>query len=100
MVIAASFGIGAALQKTGAAAFIATSLISLAGGNPWLTLLLVALLTSFFTEIVTNNAAAIIMFHIALASASALGVSFVPFAIVLMLTASSSLRLQLVIKPI
>ncbi len=90
VVIAASFGIGAALQKTGAATFIATSLISLAGGSPWLTLLLVALLTSFFTEIVTNNAAAIIMFHIALASASALAVSFLPFAIVLMLTASSS----------
>jgi hypothetical protein len=41
VVIATSFGIGAALEKTGAASFMAGGLIGLADGDPWITLALV-----------------------------------------------------------
>ncbi|HEX5443124.1 MAG TPA: SLC13 family permease, partial [Pirellulales bacterium] len=45
LAIAASFAIGAALEKTGAAAQIAGSMIELAAGNPWASLALVYLAT-------------------------------------------------------
>jgi di/tricarboxylate transporter len=82
LVIAAAFGIGIALEKTGAAGMVA--------GNPWATLALVFLATSLFTNLITNNAAAALMFPIALAAAARLDVSVLPFAIVIMKAASAS----------
>jgi di/tricarboxylate transporter len=48
------------------------------------------LATSLFTNLITNNAAAALMFPIALAVAARLGVSVLPFAIVIMKAASAS----------
>lgn len=90
VVIASAFGIGTALQKTGAAGVAAQSLIGLAEGAPWLALAFVYLATALLTALVTNNAAAVIMFPIALATAEHLGVNFLPFAIVIMVAASAS----------
>ncbi len=90
LVIAASFALGRALEKTGAAEAVAGGLIGLAGGRPWLTLAIVYAVTTFFTEVVTNNAAAILVFPIALAAAGSLGVSFMPFVIAIMVAASAS----------
>lgn len=90
VVIASAFGIGTALQKTGAAAVLAESLIGLAQEVPWLTLVLVYLTTALLTALITNNAAAVIMFPIALSTAEHLGVNFLPFAIVIMVAASAS----------
>jgi len=90
LVIAASFGIGNALQSTGAAEAIAASLIVPAGGSPWVALALVFAITATFTAIITNNAAAVLMFPIALATAERLGVSFMPYAITIMVAASAS----------
>jgi len=90
LVIAASFGLGRALQTTGAAEAIAGSLIGLAGGRPWLTLVVVYAVTTVFTEIITNNAAAILIFPIALASAQKLGVNLMPFVVAIMVAASAS----------
>lgn len=90
LVIAASFGIGMALDKTGAANLVAGGLLALAGDNPWATLALVFVATSVFTNLITNNAAAALMFPIALAAASRLDVSMMPFAIVIMKAASAS----------
>lgn len=47
-------------------------------------------LTALFTEMITNNAAAVLMFPIALAVSEQLGVSFIPFAIAVMFAASAS----------
>jgi di/tricarboxylate transporter len=44
--------------------------------------------TMVFTELVTNNAAAVLVFPIALAAARSLSVSFMPFAITIMIAAS------------
>ncbi|MDP2432880.1 MAG: SLC13 family permease [Pseudomonadota bacterium] len=90
LVIAASFGIGIALEKTGAAGLLAGGLVGLAGDNPWATLALFFLATSLFTNLITNNAAAALMFPIALAAAARLDVSVLPFAIVIMKAASAS----------
>ena len=90
LVIAASFGLGRALQTSGAAEAIAGRLIGLAGGSPWLTLVVVYAVTTVFTEIITNNAAAILIFPIALATAGKLGVNFMPFVVAIMVAASAS----------
>ncbi len=90
IVIAASFGIGTALQKTGAALAISQFLITLAGGVPWLALVFVFIATALFSAIATNNAAAVIMFPIALTTAQNLEVNFLPFAMTIMVAASAS----------
>ncbi len=90
VVIAASFGIATAMQNSGAAMAIAQSLIALAGDTPWLALAVVFAATALFSAIATNNAAAVIMFPIALSTAAGLGVSFLPFAVTIMVAASAS----------
>jgi di/tricarboxylate transporter len=90
VAIAASFGLGRALEKTGAAHFVAENLIALARGDPWRTLAVVYLVTMVFTELITNNAAAVLVFPIALSTAQALGVSFMPFTVAIMMAASAS----------
>jgi len=90
VVIATSFGIGAALQQSGAALFVAQGLMGLAGGEPWLALALVFGVTALLTALATNNVAAVLMFPIALAAAQQLGVSLLPFAITIMVAASAS----------
>ena len=90
IVIAASLGIGSALQSTGAAGAIAQNLMSLSGNNPWWALTLVFVTTSLFTAVATNNVAAVMMFPIALAIAHDLNVNFMPYAITIMMAASAS----------
>jgi di/tricarboxylate transporter len=90
IAIAASFGLGSALEQTGAAQHIAEQLIALAQGSPWATLAVVYLVTMLFTELITNNAAAVLVFPIALSTSQNLGVSFLPFAIAIMMAASAS----------
>jgi di/tricarboxylate transporter len=90
IVIAASLGLGKALEITGAAGFIAGTLIDLARGNPWLTLAIVYVITSTLTEVITNNAAAVLVFSIALGAAEAMGVDFKPFLFTIMMAASAS----------
>jgi di/tricarboxylate transporter len=90
IVIAASFGLGSALHNTGAAESIAISLIELAGGNEVISLALMFTATALLSAVATNNAAAVIMFPIALTTANNLGVSLMPFVLTLMVAASTS----------
>ncbi|GHC32587.1 SLC13 family permease [Aidingimonas halophila] len=90
VVIAAAFSLGAAMDKTGAASAIAGLLMQLGGASPWLALALVYLMTVVFTELITNNAAAVLMFPIANSVAEQMGVSLLPFAIAIMIAASAS----------
>ena len=90
LVIGAALSIGKALETTGAAGAIATSLIQFSGNNPWLALAIVYAVTNLLTEAITNNAAAALIFPIALALSQNLGVSFMPFAIAIMIGASAS----------
>jgi len=90
LVIAAAFALGTALQKTGVATLTAHGLIALAGSTPWMNLVAVYAVTALFTAIITNNAAAVMMFPIAQAVAADLGVDVMPFAIAVMIAASAS----------
>jgi di/tricarboxylate transporter len=90
VVIATSFGIGAAMEKTGAASLLAGGLIGLAGGDPWLTLALVFVATALLTSFATNNVAAVLVFPIALQAAHGMGVDPTPFVVTIMVSASAS----------
>jgi di/tricarboxylate transporter len=90
VVIATSLGIGAALQKTGAASMLAGSLIGLAQGMPWVSLTLVFLSAALLTALATNNVAAVLVFPIAMDAARLMDVSPLPFVVTLMVAASAS----------
>ena len=90
IVIAAALGFGAALEQTRAAEAIAGGVISLVHDEPWLALAMVYLVTTFFTEIITNNAAAALVFPIAMSTAERLEVNPMPFVICIMVGASAS----------
>jgi len=90
VVIAASFALGNAMTNTGAAEWIAGGLLGFGDLTPWVTLAIIYVLTAAFTEVITNNAAAVLMFPIALAVSEQLGVQFLPFAIAVMFAASAS----------
>jgi len=88
VAIAASFGLGHALKETGVAQTAAQAMLSVAGQHPWFALIAVYVLTVVFTELMSNNAAAVLMFPLALATAQSLGVSYMPFTIAIMFAAS------------
>jgi len=90
VVISTSFGVGAALQTSGAAGVLADGIINLAGGNPWVTLVLVFAVTALLTSIATNNVAAVLAFPIALSAAHHMNVDVMPFAMTIMVAASAS----------
>ncbi len=90
LVIAAAFGIGTAVETTGVALTAAHGVIGFIGDDPWLNLAAIYLLTTLFSSIVTNNAAAVLMFPIAVAVAGDLDVDIIPFVIAVMVSASAS----------
>lgn len=90
LTIAASFALGAALEKTGVAAVLADYIVQFSHGSPWLMLLLMYLVVSLLTEVITNNAAAVVMVPIALAMAQQAGINPEPFILGIMMAASAS----------
>ncbi len=90
LVIGAALGMSMALETTGAAAAIAGSLLGLTRDQPGAALAMVCLTTTLLTELITNNAAAAIVFPIAMNTADRLGVNPMPFIISVMICASAS----------
>ena len=90
LVIGAAIGVGQAMDNSGAAAAIGTQVMTLTAGQPLLTLIAIYLLTSLATELITNNAAAVLIFPVAMAAAESLGVSATPFVIAIMIAASAA----------
>jgi di/tricarboxylate transporter len=90
VVIGTALGIGTAMSTTGAAEAVVLGWLSIAGNHPWLTLIAVYAITSALTEVVTNNAAAVLIFPIAQAAADNMGVSLWPFVACIMMAASAS----------
>ncbi|MBA54294.1 MAG: SLC13 family permease [Pseudomonadales bacterium] len=90
ITIAASFALGAALQKTGVAQSIAGSIIDLSGGMPWLMLILTYVVVSLLTETITNNAAAVLILPIVLEMTGKAGLHNEPFVFAIMMAASAS----------
>ena len=89
LTIGAGFGIARAMAKTGAAEAVARVVVSGAGDlGPIGGLAAVFLVTVVLTEILTNNAAAALMFPIAVATASQLGAEPRGFVMGVMVAAS------------
>lgn len=91
LTIAAAFGLGSALDASGAAEAIATLVIKGTQTlGPVAALAAIYLVTSLFTELITNNAAAILVFPLAMAVADQLGVNPRPFIFAVAFAASCS----------
>ena len=91
IIIASSFGIARALDNSGVAYFLASKLIILVGYFGILGILTgIYFMTSLYTELITNNAAAALLFPIALSVANQAGVDPRPFLIAVAIGASAS----------
>jgi di/tricarboxylate transporter len=91
VVIAASFGLGQAIEVSGLAGDIVDAVIEPLGRFGDLGLLFgVLLATIVVTEMISNNAAAVLLFPIAVTTATQAGLDPRPFAIAVALGASSS----------
>lgn len=92
LAIAAAFGVGAALEQTGAAAALAQALVALGQPmGPVGILAAIYLATVLLTSLISNNAAAALMFPVAAAAAAQSGFDNPrPWLYVLMLAASAS----------
>ncbi len=91
IVIAASFGLGAAIESSGLAAVLGSAIVESFSGLGWRWVLLgVVLATVVLTEFISNNAAAALMFPIAMATAGEIGADPRTFAIAIAISASLS----------
>ena len=96
IVIGAAIGIGEALRISGAANAIAEGLLALSSNRPYLALAAIFLATMICTELITNYAAAVLMYPIALRAAAGLVdtngdvCSAMPFIVAVMIGASAS----------
>ncbi len=87
--IASSFALGAALSASGAADLLGGWLGSAAKGDPFWSLVLLYIASVTVTELITNNAAGVLMFPIAMAIAETTGANYLPFVVTVMVGASA-----------
>lgn len=91
VVIACAFGISIALQNSGLAQLIAKLIIDLVKDFGAVGLLAaIYFMTTVFTEVITNNAAAALVFPVAISAATQAGLNPMPFAVAVAIAASSS----------
>lgn len=91
VLIAAAFGLGAAIRASGIADALGGGIVAVSGtAGPVGTLLAVAVVTMMLTELITNNATAVLVFPIAISTAAAAGLNPRPFAVTVAIAASSS----------
>ena len=91
VTIGSAFAISKAMQNSGMADAIGSWAVSIGDGQgPYVLLGIMFILTSIFTELMTNNAAAALTFPIAISMAEHLGVSPMPFVVTICVAASCS----------
>ena len=91
LMIGAALAAAAALEATGGASAIADAAVSAVAGAPaWMTLSVIFLVTSLMTNILSNNATAVLFTPIAISIAHQLGVAPMPFVVAVILAASCS----------
>jgi len=90
-LIFSMLAIGAALSHSGAVALVVNGLAPLLKGMPpFLLIWAIYLLTSILTELVSNNAVAVVVTPIAVGLAQAIGVDPRPLVVAVMIAASAS----------
>jgi di/tricarboxylate transporter len=83
--------IGTGVENSGLAGFIAEGTTSLMGGlGPVVMISVVYLITTVITELITNNATAVLLTPLVMAIASTMGVDPRPFLVAVMFGASAS----------
>jgi len=91
VLLGAMLPLGLVLERSGAArALVDGTLRLMPQGDPIVALALIYLVTAALTEVVSNNATAVLMTPIALVLASQLGVSSAPFLVAVAFAASTS----------
>ncbi len=91
VLIAASFGLGAAVQQSGLAQVVADLLLALFSNFGTIGALAgILLATIALTEVISHNAAAVLLFPVALATAASLGLQPLPFILAVLFGASLS----------
>ncbi|MBE0458895.1 MAG: SLC13 family permease [Pseudoalteromonas sp.] len=90
LTIAASFSLGLALQKTGVASFIADNIVNISAGNALLLLILTYVTVSILTEVITNNAAAVLILPIIIEITDKAALNAEPYIFAIMMAASAS----------
>ena len=88
VVLGAAVGLESAITGTGLAREAANLFAPIGGRSPMMALTVVYVGTVVLTNVITNAAAAVIMFSVAVSLSTSLGVSFFPFAMILMSGAS------------
>jgi di/tricarboxylate transporter len=89
LVIATAFGLGAAMEKSGLATVISDGLIASFGAIGDVGVLLgITVATVVLTGLITNNAAALLMFPIALSASASTGSDARAFAVAVAIAAS------------
>jgi di/tricarboxylate transporter len=91
MLLAGVLPLGIALQKSGIADAVAGTSVELVGHfGPLAVLAVIYLITAVLTEMMSNNAAAVLITPIAYSSALSMDVSPTPFLVAVMFAASTS----------
>ncbi len=90
VAIAAAFGLGEAIHASGLDRLLAESMVKLGADKPLSAMCAIYAATVILTELVTNNAAAALMFPFGLSMAARLNVSPMPFCVAVMFAASAS----------
>ena len=90
VVLGAAVGLESAITGSGLARETANWFAAIGGKSPMIALAAVYIGTVLLTNVITNVAAAVLMFSVAVSLSTALGVSFFPFAMILMSGASSA----------
>jgi di/tricarboxylate transporter len=90
IIIASAMGLEAAVTESGLAMAIADLLLRIGGKDPYVAITMVFLGCILMDTMVTNVASAVFMFPIAIDMAASLGVSGMPFVMILMVGASCS----------
>jgi di/tricarboxylate transporter len=91
VLLAGVLPLGIALQKSGGADWVAQHVLGwLSGYGPLVMLAAIYLLTATMTEVMSNNAAAVLVVPIAISTAEAMGVDAKPFLVAVAFAASTS----------
>lgn len=91
VLLAGVLPLGIALQKSGGADWVAQHALGwLSGYGPLVTLAAIYLLTALMTEVMSNNAAAVLVVPIAISTAESMGVDAKPFLVAVAFAASTS----------
>lgn len=91
LIIVTSLALGLAMMRTGGAEYLAQLYVAVASGQPiWLILSGLMLVMALLTNVVSNNAAAVIGTPISISIATQLGVSPEPFVLAVLFGANMS----------